>query len=160
MGQLRVAHQETNAPLNRVLREGYARVKVVRGHAFYKDGYTAVRGRSTTPRRTASDAVDRLALLVRAEENGAVIREAGTSQEVSGRPLTRSSQKTGVEPHHGPTSCRSGDYEVLGELARGAMWSRPGGARAGRRSSRLKVVLKATRRPSTGRHASGGSSRS
>jgi hypothetical protein len=50
---------------------------------FYKDGYTDLRGRFdyasvSTPERTP---VGRFAILVLADDRGAVIREAGTPQQ-------------------------------------------------------------------------------
>lgn len=77
-GQLRVAHQPTGRPLPRTYVKVYARMKG--GDVkFYKDGYTDLRGAFdyTSLNTNELDYVERFALLVLSEANGAVIREAG-----------------------------------------------------------------------------------
>ena len=76
-GQLRVTHEETHRPLAKVYVKVYARMKdgAVR---FYKDGYTDLRGRFDYASLSTNEleAVDRFAILVLSEEQGAVVREA------------------------------------------------------------------------------------
>lgn len=76
-GQVQVRHQTTKQPLGQVYVKVYARLKdgqVV----FYKDGYTDLRGRFDYASLSTNqlDTVDRFALLILSETNGAVIREA------------------------------------------------------------------------------------
>jgi hypothetical protein len=78
-GQLQVAHRgvQGSTPLSRVYVKCYARMKTGEVR-FYKDGYTDLRGRFDYASLSTDelDGVDRFALLVLSEEQGAVIREA------------------------------------------------------------------------------------
>jgi hypothetical protein len=76
-GQLRVSHEKSGKPLARVYVKIYARMKG--GEVkFYKDGYTDLRGRFdyTSLNTNELDHVDRFAILIMSETDGAVIREA------------------------------------------------------------------------------------
>ena len=75
-GQLRVVDQSTNRPLSPVYVKVYARLndgQIV----FYKDGYTDLRGRFDYASLSTNqlDQVERFALLVLSEEQGAEVRE-------------------------------------------------------------------------------------
>ncbi len=76
-GQVRVTHRETGQPLSKV----YVKVYAQRNGgtvSFFKDGYTDLRGRfdySSVSSKSVSG-VNKFALLVMSEANGAVIREA------------------------------------------------------------------------------------
>ena len=76
-GQLRVTHDATGKPLAGVYVKAYARGPdgTVR---FYKDGYTDLRGRFDYATLQAGEpgGVERFALLILSEADGAVIREA------------------------------------------------------------------------------------
>jgi len=70
-------HKRTKKPLPRAYVKAYARQQdgSVR---FFKDGYTDLRGRFDYSSLSTNDLdhVDRFALLVMSEENGAVVEEA------------------------------------------------------------------------------------
>jgi hypothetical protein len=76
-GQLRMIHKGTRKSLARAYVKAYARQQdgSVR---FFKDGYTDLRGRFDYSSLSTSDLdnVDRFALLVMSEEQGAVVEEA------------------------------------------------------------------------------------
>ncbi len=76
-GQIQVRHQTTKQPLSKVYVKVYARMNDGQV-AFYKDGYTDLRGRFdyTSLSTDQLDSVARLSLLILSEDNGAVIREA------------------------------------------------------------------------------------
>ena len=76
-GQVQVRHQTTKQPLSRVYVKVYARMNDGQV-AFYKDGYTDLRGRFdyTSLSTDQLDSVARFSLLILSEDNGAVIREA------------------------------------------------------------------------------------
>jgi 5-hydroxyisourate hydrolase-like protein (transthyretin family) len=76
-GQVRVADSATGQPLPKVYVKVYARMNDGRTR-FYKDGYTDLRGRFDYASLSTNelDFVDRFALLVLSEQNGAVVREA------------------------------------------------------------------------------------
>ncbi|MHC5077754.1 MAG: hypothetical protein ACYTHN_01965, partial [Planctomycetota bacterium] len=76
-GHVRVAHKRDGKPLPKVYVKTYARMKGG-GVRFYKDGYTDLRGRFdyVSLNTDELDGVDRFALLIMSETNGAVIREA------------------------------------------------------------------------------------
>jgi hypothetical protein len=76
-GQVRVADNGTSQALPKVYVKVYARMTDGRTR-FYKDGYTDLRGRFDYASLSTNelDFVDRFALLVMSEENGAVVREA------------------------------------------------------------------------------------
>ncbi len=76
-GQMRISHLETGRPLGKVYAKVYARMKGGKVR-FYKDGYTDLRGRFdyTSLNTNELDQVERFAVLIMSEENGAVIREA------------------------------------------------------------------------------------
>ncbi len=76
-GQLRVADKSSGKALPKVYVKVYAKTgngKVM----FYKDGYTDLRGRFdyTSLNTSEIDSVERFALLVMSDTNGAVVREA------------------------------------------------------------------------------------
>ena len=76
-GQLRVADKSSGKALAKVYVKVYAKTgngKVM----FYKDGYTDLRGRFdyTSLNTSEIDSVERFALLVMSDTNGAVVREA------------------------------------------------------------------------------------
>ncbi|MBT3296661.1 MAG: hypothetical protein HN919_11070 [Verrucomicrobia bacterium] len=76
-GQLRVADKATGKALSKVYVKVYARTG--RGAAmFYKDGYTDLRGRFdyTSLNTSEIDSVQRFAILVMSDTNGALVREA------------------------------------------------------------------------------------
>ena len=76
-GQLRVAHEKNGKPLSKVYVKVYARMKG--GEVkFYKDGYTDLRGRFdyTSLNTNELDHVERFAILIMSEADGALIREA------------------------------------------------------------------------------------
>ena len=80
-GQLQVRHKESGKPLPKTYVKVYARSKDGK-IAFYKDGYTDLRGRFdysslSTP---SLDHVERFSLLILNDEFGAAVREAGTPQ--------------------------------------------------------------------------------
>lgn len=80
-GQVRVTRDETGAALSKVYVKVFARMK--NGEVkFYKDGYTDLRGRFdyTSLNTNELDFVDRFALLVMSDENGAVVREVAPPQ--------------------------------------------------------------------------------
>ena len=76
-GQIQVRHQTTKQPLGKVYVKVYARMQDGQV-AFYKDGYTDLRGRFdyTSLSTDQLDSVARFSLLILSDENGAVIREA------------------------------------------------------------------------------------
>jgi len=76
-GQLKVAHQTTNAPLPKVYVKVYAQMKDGKIQ-FYRDGYTDLRGRFDYSSLSTNelDNVSKFALLVMSDANGAVVREA------------------------------------------------------------------------------------
>lgn len=76
-GQVRVTHQDTGKPLATVYVKTYARMH--NGQVkFYKDGYTDLRGRFDYASLNTNelDMVQRFALLVISDTDGAVVREA------------------------------------------------------------------------------------
>ncbi|MCI5142307.1 MAG: hypothetical protein D3909_11440 [Candidatus Electrothrix sp. ATG1] len=80
-GRLRVADKESGKPLSKVYVKVYARS----GNgtvAFYKDGYTDLRGRFdyTSLNSGQLDSVSRFAVLILSEEHGALVREVGPPQ--------------------------------------------------------------------------------
>lgn len=76
-GQVRVAHQDTLQPLAKVYVKAYARRTDGTVH-FYKDGYTDLRGRFDYASLSTNelDQVERFALLIHSDQQGAVVREA------------------------------------------------------------------------------------
>jgi hypothetical protein len=76
-GQLTIAKASTNKPMAKVYVKVYARMKDG-PVAFYKDGYTDLRGRFdyTSLNTDELDRVDRFSILVLSDTDGAVIREA------------------------------------------------------------------------------------
>ena len=76
-GQVKVTHQETGKPLSTVYVKVFARMQDGQTR-FYKDGYTDLRGRFdyTSLNTNDLDFVDRFAILVLSETDGAVVREA------------------------------------------------------------------------------------
>ena len=82
-GQVRVAHQETRKPLAGVYVKAYARFGAGGAARFFKDGYTDVRGRFDYASLSTDDLgrVQRFALLIMSEENGAVIHEASPPKQ-------------------------------------------------------------------------------
>ncbi|MDU9051008.1 MAG: hypothetical protein Q3M30_19350 [Candidatus Electrothrix sp. Rat3] len=80
-GRLRVADKESGNPLSKVYVKVYARSE--NGTvAFYKDGYTDLRGRFdyTSLNSGELDSVSRFAVLILSEEHGALVREVGPPQ--------------------------------------------------------------------------------
>lgn len=80
-GQLQVSHKESGKPLPKTYVKIYARSRDGR-IAFYKDGYTDLRGRfdySSLSTNTLGN-VERFSLLILNEEFGAVVREAAIPQ--------------------------------------------------------------------------------
>ncbi|WLE95185.1 MAG: hypothetical protein QTN59_10845 [Candidatus Electrothrix communis] len=80
-GRLRVADKESGKSLSKVYVKVYAR----NGNgtvAFYKDGYTDLRGRFdyTSLNSGQLDSVSRFAVLILSEEHGALVREVGVPQ--------------------------------------------------------------------------------
>jgi hypothetical protein len=80
-GRLRVGDKESGKPLSKVYIKVYARS----GNgtvAFYKDGYTDLRGRFdyTSLNSGQLDSVSRFAVLILSEEHGALVREVGVPQ--------------------------------------------------------------------------------
>ncbi len=76
-GQVRVAHLKKSTPLSKVYVKVYARMKD--GNVrFYKDGYTDLRGRFDYSSLSTNelDHVQRFAILIMSDANGAVVREA------------------------------------------------------------------------------------
>jgi len=76
-GQLRVTSLETGQPLPKVYVKAYARMQG--GEVkFYKDGYTDLRGRFdySSLNTDELDYVERFALLILSETDGAAVREA------------------------------------------------------------------------------------
>jgi hypothetical protein len=75
-GQLRVTHQDSQRPVNSVYCKVYALLQDGRT-VFYKDGYTDLRGRFdyATLSTNQLEAVQRFAILILSEENGATVRE-------------------------------------------------------------------------------------
>jgi hypothetical protein len=76
-GQVKVTHEKTGKPLAKVYVKAYARTR--EGEVrFYKDGYTDLRGRFDYASLNTNeiDNVERFALLVLSETDGAVVREA------------------------------------------------------------------------------------
>jgi hypothetical protein len=81
-GQIKVANQEDGKPLSKVYVKVYAR-NSDGSTAFYKDGYTDSRGRfdyASLSNQSVGD-VDRFALLVISERQGATVREAAAPKE-------------------------------------------------------------------------------
>ncbi|MCY3021345.1 MAG: hypothetical protein NTW87_20210 [Planctomycetota bacterium] len=76
-GQVKVTGQKNGQPLPKAYVKVYAKMKGG-GVQFYKDGYTDLRGRFDYASLSTNelDNVDKLALLVMSETDGAVIREA------------------------------------------------------------------------------------
>ena len=76
-GQVRVTYGKDLKPLTKVYVKVYAR-RQNGGVAFYKDGYTDLRGRFdyTSLSTNELDFVDKFSLLILSEEHGAVVREA------------------------------------------------------------------------------------
>ncbi|MFH0945354.1 MAG: hypothetical protein V2A76_09175, partial [Planctomycetota bacterium] len=81
-GQLKVTHRETDRPLPKVYVKVYARTSdgSVR---FHKDGYTDLRGRFDYASLSGTGAADvqRYAILILSEADGAVIREVSPPVE-------------------------------------------------------------------------------
>ncbi|WLE95188.1 MAG: hypothetical protein QTN59_10860 [Candidatus Electrothrix communis] len=80
-GRLQVADKESGKSLSKVYVKVYAR----NGNgtvAFYKDGYTDLRGRFdyTSLNSGQLDSVSRFAVLILSEEHGALVREVGVPQ--------------------------------------------------------------------------------
>ncbi|MFH0939839.1 MAG: hypothetical protein V1899_11270, partial [Planctomycetota bacterium] len=76
-GQIKVAGQKNAAPLSKVYVKVYARMK--NGDAqFYKDGYTDLRGRFDYASLSTNELenVEKFAMLIMSETDGALIREA------------------------------------------------------------------------------------
>ncbi len=75
-GQLRISHSETRDPVSTVYCKVYALMKDGRT-VFYKDGYTDLRGRFdyATLSTNQLDSVERFAILVLSEHDGATVRE-------------------------------------------------------------------------------------
>ena len=80
-GQLRVRTREDGRPLPRAYVKVYAR-KTGGAVAFYKDGYTDIRGAFDFASLSTDelDSVERFAILVMDDERGALIREAAPPQ--------------------------------------------------------------------------------
>ena len=81
-GQLKVTDLKTGKPLSKVYIKVYAR-KAGGGVAFFKDGYTDLRGRFdyTSLNTGEIDQVERFALLVLSDTHGAVVREAAPPKQ-------------------------------------------------------------------------------
>ncbi len=81
-GQLRVTEDETKKPLSKVYVKVYARKADGSVH-FYKDGYSDLRGRFdyASLSNQKLDDVERFAILVMSDVNGAVVREADVPKE-------------------------------------------------------------------------------
>lgn len=81
-GHLKVTNQKTDVPLAKVYIKVYARLKDGTVQ-FYKDGYTDLRGRFdyASLSTTELDDVDRLAILILSESEGAVIKEANPPKQ-------------------------------------------------------------------------------
>jgi len=76
-GQLKVTHRDTGNPLSTVYVKVFAQMK--NGEIrFYKDGYTDLRGRFDYASLSTDelDAVEKFAILVLSEKDGATVREA------------------------------------------------------------------------------------
>jgi hypothetical protein len=75
-GQLRVTHSDTRTPLSTVYCKVYALLQDGRT-VFYKDGYTDLRGRFdyATLSTNLLDSVERFAVLILSESDGATVRE-------------------------------------------------------------------------------------
>lgn len=75
-GQIQVAHADSGRPLSKVYVKVFAR-KADGSIAFYKDGYTDLRGRFDYASVTVSGGIsaEKLAVLVMSDELGATIRE-------------------------------------------------------------------------------------
>ncbi len=81
-GQIKVSNQDDGKPISKAYVKVYAR-KLDGSTTFYKDGYTDTRGRfdySSLSNQSIED-VDRFALLVLSEKQGATVREAATPKE-------------------------------------------------------------------------------
>lgn len=81
-GQVKIASQKNNQPLPKVYVKVYARM--TNGEVrFYKDGYTDLRGRFDYASLSTDelDQVDRFALLVMSETDGAIIRETAPPKQ-------------------------------------------------------------------------------
>ena len=81
-GQLKVASEKSNAPLSKVYVKVYARKK--NGQVeYYKDGYTDLRGRFEYASLSTNDLdnVDRFAILVLSDTEGAVVREVAPPKQ-------------------------------------------------------------------------------
>jgi hypothetical protein len=76
-GQVKVAQETSGKPLAKVYVKVFARMKSG-AVEFYKDGYTDLRGRFdyTSLSTNQQDNVDKFAILIMSESNGAVVREA------------------------------------------------------------------------------------
>ena len=76
-GQLRVADKDSGKALSKVYIKVYARTNSGKA-TFYKDGYTDLRGRFdyTSLNTSEIDSVQRFAILVMSDSNGALVREA------------------------------------------------------------------------------------
>ncbi|MBI3037859.1 hypothetical protein HYY75_02240, partial [bacterium] len=76
-GNLRITHDQSGKPLAKVYVKVYARMKN-QEVKFFKDGYTDLRGRFdyTSLSTNELDNVERFAILIMSENNGAVVREA------------------------------------------------------------------------------------
>ena len=76
-GQIKVTYRDTGKPLPKVYVKAFARMKNGRVR-FYKDGYTDLRGRFdyTSLNTNELDFVDKFALLILSDVDGAVVREA------------------------------------------------------------------------------------
>lgn len=81
-GQLRVLAEQSGQPLSKVYVKVFARQRDG-SVAFYKDGYTDLRGRFdyVSLSNRSLDGIDRFAVLILSDEHGAVIREAGVPKE-------------------------------------------------------------------------------
>ena len=81
-GQLRVLSESSGQPLAKVYVKVFARKQTGRVE-FYKDGYTDLRGRFdyVSLSNQSLDQIDRFAILILSDDQGAVIREAAVPKE-------------------------------------------------------------------------------
>ena len=75
-GQIRVLNGKTDEPLSRAYVKTYAKFRDGTVQ-FYKDGYTDIRGRFdyTSLNTDELDRVEKFALLIMSESNGALVKE-------------------------------------------------------------------------------------